>query len=115
MKYLRDQLPALAGRKLGRRTVATADDFAYDDPVDHSRTTGQGVRILFEDGARIVYRLSGTGTEGATLRLYIERYEADSRHHGTETQAALADLIAIAGDLADLHARTRRAAPSVIT
>ena len=71
---------------------AAADDFAYDDPVDGSRTTKQGIRLLFEDGSRIVYRLSGTGTAGATLRVYIERYEPDASRHAIDTQEALADL-----------------------
>ena len=113
--HLRGQLAALPGKNLGGLTVLVADDFAYDDPVDGSRSTGQGLRILFEGGARIVYRLSGTGTVGATLRIYIEHYEADPAKHGMPTQEALAHLIAIAGELADLKARTGRTAPSVIT
>ncbi len=115
MQFLRDQLPSLPGTTLAGREVAVADDFAYDDPVDGSRTTGQGIRILFADGARIVYRLSGTGTEGATLRVYIERYEADPAKHAVETQAALADLIAAADQLAGIALRTGRTAPTVIT
>ncbi|MCA3575185.1 MAG: alpha-D-glucose phosphate-specific phosphoglucomutase, partial [Aestuariivirga sp.] len=92
-----------------------ADDFAYDDPVDGSRTTGQGIRILFEDGARIVYRLSGTGTAGATLRVYIERYEPDASRHAIDTQEALAPLISLAGTLAGIERHTGRTAPTVIT
>ncbi len=115
MQHLRDQLPNLPGRRLRNARVASADDFAYDDPVDRSRSTGQGIRILFEDGSRIVFRLSGTGTAGATLRLYIERYEPDTARHGMATGDALADLILIAGDLSELAARTGRDAPSVIT
>jgi phosphoglucomutase len=98
----------------GRATVH-ADDFAYTDPVDGSVTTRQGIRIIFDDDARIVYRLSGTGTEGATLRIYLERFEADPLRQGIETQAALAPLIAIAERIAGVRARTGRSAASVVT
>ncbi|MFZ1426863.1 MAG: hypothetical protein WAS21_08855, partial [Geminicoccaceae bacterium] len=99
----------------GAFEVAAADDFAYTDPVDGSVSAAQGVRILFKDGSRIVYRLSGTGTAGATLRVYIERFEADPAKHGQDTQAALTDLIEIAGDLAEITERTGRERPTVIT
>ncbi|MDR3436920.1 alpha-D-glucose phosphate-specific phosphoglucomutase [Telmatospirillum sp.] len=115
MAHLRDRLAGLAGTRLGGLTVAAADDFAYTDPVDGSVSTGQGIRILFSDGSRIVYRLSGTGTQGATLRVYIERFEADPSRHGQDTQIALADLISLAGDIAEIAARTGRNAPTVIT
>jgi phosphoglucomutase len=115
MQRLRDSLGKMKGRKAGARTVAGADDFAYHDPVDGSDTTAQGVRILFEDGSRVVYRLSGTGTAGATLRVYIERYEADPARQVMETQAALADLIAFARAVAEIETRTGRKDPSVIT
>ena len=92
-----------------------ADDFAYTDPIDGSVSKNQGLRIVFEDGSRIVYRLSGTGTTGSTLRVYIERYEADPSQHGLDTQAALADLIALAGKLAEIRERTGREKPDVIT
>ena len=111
MKALRDKLPDL----VGQHGITFADDFAYDDPVDGSRTTGQGIRLLFEDASRIVYRLSGTGTAGATLRVYIEQYEPDASRHGVETQAALADLIALSRAIPEIERRTGRAAPSVIT
>ena len=111
MAALRAKLPALQGH----HGITQADDFAYDDPVDGSRTTGQGIRLIFEDGARIVYRLSGTGTAGATLRVYIERYEPDASRHALETQAALADLSTLSRNIAEIEARTGRAAPSVIT
>ena len=111
MTALREKLPSLAGQN----GIATADDFAYDDPVDGSRTTHQGIRLIFADGSRIIYRLSGTGTAGATLRVYIERYEPHAEHHGVETQAALADLIALSRAIAQIEQRTGRAAPSVIT
>jgi phosphoglucomutase len=112
---LRARLPRLAGARLGAFTVAQADDFAYRDPIDGSRSEHQGIRVLFEGGARIVYRLSGTGTAGATLRVYLEHYEPDPARHDQDPQAALAPLIAIADDLAGIRTRTGRAAPSVVT
>lgn len=115
MKALRAELPRLKGCRLGTRDVAEADDFAYHDPVDGSDTANQGVRVLFADGSRIVYRLSGTGTAGATLRVYIERFEADPARHGTETQAALADLIAISRSLAEIPRHIGRSEPSTVT
>jgi phosphoglucomutase len=111
MTALRQQLATLPGK----HGIVSADDFAYDDPVDKSRTTGQGIRLLFEDSSRIVYRLSGTGTAGATLRVYIERYEPDASRHGVETQVALADLIALSRSIPEIERRTGRAAPTVIT
>ena len=95
--------------------VENADDFAYDDPVDGSVSTGQGIRILFAGGSRIVFRLSGTGTAGATLRIYIERFEPDPAKHDVETQEALAPLIVAAGMVSELALRTGRSAPTVIT
>ena len=115
MNDLRAQLPALAGTRLGDFTVALADDFVYTDPVDGSVATKQGIRIVMNDGSRIVMRLSGTGTEGATVRLYLERYEADAARHGLDTQDALAPLIAIAEAVSKLKQRTGREQPSVVT
>jgi len=112
---LRDRLPYLKGKKYGALEISDADDFAYHDPVDGSDATRQGVRILFGDGARVVYRLSGTGTAGATLRVYIERYEPDPARQFAETQAALADLVALSRDLAGIEKFTGRQTPSVIT
>jgi phosphoglucomutase len=106
---------SLKSTKLGAFTVAFNDDFAYTDPVDGSVSTKQGIRVVFEDGSRIVYRLSGTGTEGATLRVYIERYEPDATKHLLDPQVALADLIAIARQLAEIEPRTGRSEPTVIT
>jgi phosphoglucomutase len=91
------------------------DDFAYDDPVDGSRTTAQGIRVMLEGGSRIVYRLSGTGTAGATLRVYIERFEPDVAKQNIETQVALADLVSLSRSLAGIAERTGRNEPSVIT
>ena len=95
--------------------IAHADDFAYTDPVDGSVTTAQGIRIFCDDDSRIVVRLSGTGTEGATLRLYLERFEADPERQGGETQALLAPLIALAERIVAIRERTGRTAPTVIT
>jgi phosphoglucomutase len=112
---LRGKLAALPGTKVRGMTVEKADDFAYHDPVDHSVSEHQGIRVLFKGGSRIVLRLSGTGTSGATLRVYIERYEQDKSQHDLDTQQALADLIAAADDIAGIHSHTGRAEPSVIT
>ena len=113
--HLRSLLPDLPGRQLHGLTVATADDFSYSDPVDGSISRHQGIRILFEGGSRVVFRLSGTGTSGATLRVYIERFESDPARHGLSTAGALADLIAAAEDLAEITRRTGRTEPDVIT
>ncbi|HBF51915.1 MAG TPA: alpha-D-glucose phosphate-specific phosphoglucomutase [Massilia sp.] len=115
MNALRDKLPALEGQALGEYRVSVADDFVYTDPVDHAVASKQGVRLVMEDGSRIVFRLSGTGTEGATIRVYLERYEADPSRHDLETQDALSNLIAIADDVSGLRQRTGRQQPSVIT
>ncbi len=115
VQHLKVLLPSLPGRRLGGYTVAYADDFAYTDPIDGSESKNQGIRIGFECGARIVLRLSGTGTEGATLRLYIESFEPDPARHHLDPQEALAPLILIARELAQIEARTGRAAPTVIT
>jgi phosphoglucomutase len=115
MDELRASLATLPGRTIAGARIASADDFAYTDPVDGSVSAQQGVRIGLADGSRIVFRLSGTGTEGATLRVYLERYEPDAAQHTVETQQALAPLIALADALAGIRARTGREAPTVIT
>jgi len=115
MADLRVALPALPGRVFGQRTVSLADDFAYVDPVDGSVSKNQGIRLLFDDGARVIFRLSGTGTEGATLRLYLERYVADPARQNEPVQLALADLAAIAEQVAGIRVRTGMAGPSVAT
>ncbi|WP_164924490.1 alpha-D-glucose phosphate-specific phosphoglucomutase [Sinorhizobium fredii] len=112
---LRDKLAGLPGKGFGPLTVETADDFSYNDPVDKSVSNNQGIRILFKGGSRVVFRLSGTGTSGATLRVYIERFEPDPAGHDLDTQAALADLIAVADNIAEIKTRTGRQEPSVIT
>lgn len=115
MDDLRSRLPDILAEGLGGRAVVLADDFAYLDPVDGSSSASQGIRIGFADGARIVFRLSGTGTVGATLRIYVERYEPAHGVHDRDTQEALADLIALADTVAQIRARTGRDAPTVIT
>ena len=115
MEHLRAQLATLPGQRIGDAHITSADDFAYTDPIDGSVSTAQGVRIGLADGSRIVFRLSGTGTEGATLRVYLERFEADAARHGVETQLALAPLIALADRLAGIRERTGREAPTVVT
>jgi len=115
MVDLRAKLASLAGQTFGEFRVSQADDFVYTDPVDKSVATRQGIRIIMTDGSRIVLRLSGTGTEGATVRVYLERYEADPSRHDLDTQEALAPLIAIAEQVSELKQRTGRVEPSVIT
>ena len=115
MKLLHDSFGTLTGAHLGGRKVLFCDDFSYTDPVDGSVSTGQGVRIGFVDGSRIVFRLSGTGTEGATLRIYLEAYDPEISRHHLDAQDALADLIAIALQVSELRERTGRDKPTVIT
>ena len=115
MDDLRERLPSLVGVVVDGREIAYADDFTYHDPVDGSSSSKQGIRIGFTDGSRIVLRLSGTGTVGATLRLYLERYEPPHGQHDLDPQQALAPLIAIADQFAGIRERTGRSAPSVIT
>ncbi len=107
--------PALVGQAFAGRTIATADDFAYTDPVDSSLTSGQGLRLLLDDGSRVVLRLSGTGTQGATLRVYLESYVAPGGNLSQDPQAALGDLINAIDGLAEIKARTSMDRPTVIT
>ena len=115
MSRLRQKLPGLSGQNIDGLCIKAADDFCYTDPVDGSISAKQGIRILLEDGSRVVFRLSGTGTEGATLRLYLERYVADSALHEVETQKALAPLIALSEKLAQIAEITGKKAPDVIS
>ena len=115
MQLLHDRFADLPGTQFGSYRVLFCDDFSYTDPVDGSISTGQGVRIGFTDGSRIVFRLSGTGTEGATLRIYLESFEPDVSNHHLDAQEALAPLINIALQLSELHKRTGRDKPTVIT
>ncbi len=106
---------SLNGKRYGDYEIAFSDDFSYTDPVDHSVSEHQGIRIGFTDGSRMVFRLSGTGTEGATLRVYLERYEGDTAKQSLDAQDALADLVRIADDIAQISHYTGRDAPTVIT
>ncbi len=115
MQQLHGRFAALRGSRFGSREVQFCDDFSYTDPVDGSVSTGQGLRIGFADGSRIVFRLSGTGTQGATLRIYLEAYEPDTSRHALDAQQALAELIEIAGAVSELKQRTGRDKPTVIT
>jgi phosphoglucomutase len=108
-------LPTLKGKQFGNYQVDYADDFSYTDPIDHSVSHNQGIRIGFTDGSRIVFRLSGTGTQGATLRVYLESYESDPAKQQSDPQIALASLIAIAESVAQIRALTGREQPTVIT
>lgn len=112
---LRASLAGLPGQVVEGMTIAAADDFAYTDPVDGSVSKAQGVRVMFQDGSRIVYRLSGTGTEGATLRVYLERYAAGPGGLDLDAQEALAPVIRAAHALAGIAAHTGRVEPNVIT
>ena len=114
MTALRGKLATLPGKNFAGMTVASADDFAYTDPVDGSVTERQGIRILFENDARIVFRLSGTGTKGATIRIYLERFEADPTRHGLDPADVLASLVQAAAEVSELKQRTGRTKPTVI-
>jgi phosphoglucomutase len=115
MDSLREKLSSLAGREMSGYRVEYADDFAYTDPVDASRSERQGIRVGFSDGSRVVYRLSGTGTEGATLRVYLEAYETDPSKQTQTTESVMTQLVDIALTLAEIEQRTGRTKPSVIT
>lgn len=105
----------LVNKTVGQFTIATADDFEYLDPIDGSVSKKQGIRIIFKDGSRIVIRLSGTGSQGATVRLYVEKYSNDSSEYTKDTQAALKPLIDVALELSQLERYTGRKEPTVIT
>jgi len=113
--HIKSQFTTLPGQQFGRYTVSTCDDFSYLDPIDGSVSNNQGIRILFTDGSRIVFRLSGTGTEGATLRIYLEAFEPDVSKHYLDAQIALAEMIQIALQISQLVERTGRTFPTVIT
>ena len=112
---LRQSGASLQGQKFGSYEVAFCDDFSYTDPVDGSVSKNQGIRIGFTDNSRIVFRLSGTGTQGATLRLYVESYEPNIAKHSLDTQEALKELIEIADQIAQIKVLTGRDRPTVIT
>ncbi len=112
---IHSQMPTLTGKTFGSYEVAYCDDFSYTDPVDGSVSTKQGIRIGFTDGSRIVFRLSGTGTQGATLRLYVESYEPNPANHHLDPQVALKDLLDIADAIAQIRHYTQMDKPTVIT
>jgi phosphoglucomutase len=112
---LKGMLPSLVGEGFAGRRIATADDFSYRDPIDDSLTSGQGLRLLLDDGSRVIVRLSGTGTQGATLRLYLESFVPTGGNLGQDPQQALADLITAADGLAEIRSRTGMDRPTVIT
>jgi phosphoglucomutase len=109
------QLDSLPKKQFGDRIVSYADNFSYHDPIDDSVSEKQGIRIGFVGGDRIIFRLSGTGTEGATLRVYIESYEDNAEQLNNDTQSALSDLIKLADELAKITELTGRSTPTVIT
>ncbi len=115
LQNVRDQFDTLPGTTMAGRIIASCDDFSYTDPIDGSVSKNQGLRILFVDGSRIIFRLSGTGTSGATIRLYLESYEADSDKHGLDAQDALADMITAANSVSQLRQLSGRDKPTVIT
>jgi phosphoglucomutase len=115
LEHLRSQLPWLPGKVFGDYVVDFADEFSYTDPVDGSVSSNQGIRVGFTNGSRIVFRLSGTGTVGATLRIYLERFEADVAKHDQDAQIALAELISLAEQFCEVKKRTGRNEPDVIT
>jgi len=115
MDNLRAALPTLKGKKYGSYEIDYADDFSYTDPIDGSVSQKQGIRIGFTDGSRIVFRLSGTGTQGATLRLYLESYEAETAKQNLDPQEALGELISIADEIAQIRKFTNMDKPTVIT
>ena len=115
IKHIKSQFTSLPNQTFGQYCVDSADDFSYTDPIDGSVSTNQGVRILFKCGSRIVFRLSGTGTTGATLRIYLEAYEPNVAKHHLDAQVALAEMIVIAMKISELKQRTNRDKPTVIT
>ena len=115
MDQLEAQLPKLIGSQLHGREVSYADNFSYTDPIDNSVSSHQGLRIGFSDGARLVFRLSGTGTQGATIRVYLECYDADISKQHLPSEEALSELATIAAEVSQIEAITGRKAPDVIT
>ena len=115
MENLHSLLPSLPGKQYGQYDVKYADDFSYTDPIDGSISQKQGIRIGFSNGSRIVFRLSGTGTQGATLRLYVESYEPDANKQDQDTQITLSPLISLADEIAQIKNITGREKPTVIT
>ena len=112
---LESMLPSLVGQAFAGRSISEADNFSYTDPVDGSVTSGQGLRILLEDGSRVIVRLSGTGTKGATIRIYLESYVPNTGDLNQDPQIALGEMISAINDLAEVQQRTGMDRPTVIT
>ncbi|HSI29551.1 MAG TPA: alpha-D-glucose phosphate-specific phosphoglucomutase [Methylophilus sp.] len=115
INHIKQQFASLPGQVFGSYTVNTVDDFSYTDPIDASVSSGQGLRILFVCGSRVVIRLSGTGTEGATIRVYLEAYTEDPAQQQLDAQDALAELITVSNQISQLPQLTGRQQPTVIT
>ena len=115
MAHIKSQFTSLPSQNFGKYCIKTADDFSYTDPIDGSISTGQGIRIIFTDDSRIVFRLSGTGTDGATVRIYLEAFEPNVANHHLDAQLALAEMIEVAEEISQLKQRSGRNAPTVIT
>ncbi len=115
MQHLLDSQTEVVGKTFGAFTVQKIDEFSYTDPVTNETTEHQGIRVLFTDGSRLIFRLSGTGTQGATIRIYIEKYESDPDKQNMDSQDALKELIALANALSDIQKQTHRDGPTVIT
>ena len=115
IEQLRSKIPSLSGQQVCGLTIGRADEFAYTDPVDHSLTPNQGIRILFREGGRAIFRLSGTGTSGATLRVYLEQFEPNQSRHSLPTNEVLASVAAAAEAVAEIRSRTGREQPTVVT
>jgi phosphoglucomutase len=114
MSALRSRTGSLTGQRLGDASVELADDFCYRDPVDQSEAAHQGIRVVLDDGCRIVYRLSGTGTTGATLRVYLEKHERDPARLSLDPSTVLASLGNVAAELGHIRAITGLVAPSMV-
>jgi phosphoglucomutase len=112
---VKEMLPSLPGQSFAGRLIHAADDFGYVDPVDGSVSQGQGLRVLLEDGSRVVLRLSGTGTQGATLRVYLESYVPSTGDLNQDPQVALGEMIRAIDALAEIRQRTGMEQPTVIT
>ena len=115
MQALEQSLPSIRRSIYGTLKVVLADNFSYSDPVDGSVSSNQGIRVKFENGSRIVIRLSGTGTRGATLRVYLERYERDPANHNMTNEQAFKELVAVAEEIAQIINFTQRHQPTLIT
>lgn len=115
MEHLQNSLSTLPGQTIAGLTVTACDDFAYTDPIDQSVSQHQGIRVLLGEDSRIIFRLSGTGTEGATLRVYLEKYEPDSNRVEEEVSTALAQHIQAADQIARITEQSGKTQPDVIT